>query len=433
MLRNRQKIGKYRIEKCLAKGPFANVYQGFDTIEGLRYALKVPHPYLADEQFMADFRKEARLTVRLDHEHILSAKDASLIDGHFVIVTPLGQKTLAERIARRMTVETALKLTEQMLSAVAYAHEKRIIHCDIKPDNFILFPGNRLRLADFGIAKVAMHTVRASGSGTLGYLAPEQAMGRPCYQSDVFSLGLIVYRMLTGKLPEWPYDWPPPGHERLERPAVAPYEPMLQKALAVQPADRYADARAMQADFRAIRARKVRPVNGAAKNTRHNGKRGWRELRGAQFRREFGRALDLDAKCRRCDGPVADAMAACPWCGVGQPCPPGETRFPAYCPDCHGGAKLDWHYCGWCGGPGFESAGSREYSDARYSARCANRSCDRKLIMPFMHHCPWCRTPVTRRWKIAGSRDRCHDCGWGVVRDYWRYCPWCSSRLEEDG
>jgi serine/threonine protein kinase len=97
-----------------------------------------------------------------------------------------------------------------MIEAVAYAHRQRIIHCDIKPENFILFPDNRLRLTDFGIARVAQNTVAGSGSGTVGYMAPEQAMGKPSMRSDVFSLGLVIYRMLTGQLPEWPFEWPPP-------------------------------------------------------------------------------------------------------------------------------------------------------------------------------------------------------------------------------
>jgi serine/threonine protein kinase len=93
-----------------------------------------------------------------------------------------------------------------MTSAIAYAHaHNRVIHCDVKPDNFILFPDNVLKLADFGIAKVAYQTLRASGSGTVGYVAPEQAMGKPSFRSDVFSLGLILYRMFSGVLPEWPY------------------------------------------------------------------------------------------------------------------------------------------------------------------------------------------------------------------------------------
>ena len=93
--------------------------------------------------------------------------------------------------------------------------EKRVLHCDIKPENFILFADGTLKLTDFGIAKIARRTIEASGSGTVGYIAPEQALGRPSFRSDVFSLGLIFYQMFTKKLPQWPFAWPPPEYQRL--------------------------------------------------------------------------------------------------------------------------------------------------------------------------------------------------------------------------
>jgi serine/threonine-protein kinase len=98
-----------------------------------------------------------------------------------------------------------------MISAVSYAHECGLIHCDIKPDNFILFSGDHLRLGDFGIAKVSRKTIDGSGTGTVGHMSLEQAMGKPSARSDVFSLGLIIYRMLTGQWPQYPFIWPPPG------------------------------------------------------------------------------------------------------------------------------------------------------------------------------------------------------------------------------
>ena len=208
MLRVRQKLGKYVIERRLAEGPFANVYRALDTIEGVRVAIKVPHPHLVNQDLLDDFREEVRLMARLDHINILALKDASLIDGHFVIALPLGQKTLGDRLQTRMGLKTAVGFAEQMLDAVAYAHENRIIHCDLKPENFLIFDESHLRLADFGIARVARRTIQGSGWGTLGYMAPEQAMGKPSFRSDVFSLGLILYRMLSGDFPIGPTTGP---------------------------------------------------------------------------------------------------------------------------------------------------------------------------------------------------------------------------------
>ncbi len=89
MLRVRQRLGKYRIERRIANGPVAAVYQAFDTIHGTKVALKVPHAGAMDEYFLADFKREARLAPKLDHANILPIRDASFIDGHFVFSMPL--------------------------------------------------------------------------------------------------------------------------------------------------------------------------------------------------------------------------------------------------------------------------------------------------------------------------------------------------------
>ena len=258
MLRARQKFGKYRIERRLGEGGFATVYQAMDLIEGIRVALKIPHSSVMDDEVLKDFRNEVRLTARLEHPNILPLKNASFINGHFVIVTPLGEKSLADRLHRRMSFEKILDFADQMLQAVAYAHQQRIIHCDIKPENMILFPINRLKLIDFGIAKVALKTVSSSGSGTLGYMAPEQAMGQPSFRSDVFSLGLIIYRMLSGRWPEWPYEWPPPGYSRMRGRVHPELLEFLRRALQIKPRKRFRDADQMLHTFRRIKPRALR-------------------------------------------------------------------------------------------------------------------------------------------------------------------------------
>lgn len=241
-LRARQRLGKYRIERRLAQGGFAYVYQALDTIEGVRVALKMPHQSIVTPAMLECFQREARLVARLDHPNILPLKDASFIEGRFVIASKLGEKTLCDRLRNRISFETALALSLQMVSAVAYAHKLSIIHCDIKPENMILLPDGRLQLADFGIAKVAQKTINGSGSGTVGYMAPEQAMGRPSTKSDVFSLGLIMYRMFTGHLPVWPFEWPFSGAVNLRRKAHPDLITVIRRAIEVRPGKRFADA-----------------------------------------------------------------------------------------------------------------------------------------------------------------------------------------------
>ncbi len=249
MLRARQKLGKYRIERRIANGGFASVFEAYDTIEGIGVALKVLRANPTRNETMDAFRHEARLTSKLEHANILPIKDANLIDDHFVIAFQLGKSTLDERLKLRMGAKTALNYAQQFLDGLAHAHENNIIHCDVKPENMILFPGERLRLADFGIAKFAFKTLQGSGSGTVGYVAPEQAMGKPSYRSDVFSAGLIIYRMLAGSLPEWPFKWPAPGNDRLRRKAHPDLIAFLKKAISVEPRKRFKDACVMSDAF----------------------------------------------------------------------------------------------------------------------------------------------------------------------------------------
>ncbi len=252
VLKARQKLGKYKIEKRISEGGFASVYQAYDTIEGVHVALKIPTAASVNPEMLKDFRNEVRLASKLVHPNILPIKDASIIDGTFVIVLPLGEKTLADRFAKRLSLNTVLDYTEQMLEAVAFAHHQKIIHCDVKPENMLLFADKTLKLTDFGIAKIAFKTVRGSGTGTMGYMAPEQAMGKPSFRSDVFSLGLIIYRMLSGEWPEWPFAWPPLGYSRVRGRVPTDLIAWLKRSMDLNPKKRFRDAGQMLAEFQKL-------------------------------------------------------------------------------------------------------------------------------------------------------------------------------------
>jgi serine/threonine-protein kinase len=246
-------LGKYRIEKRLSSGPRADVYRAYDTIHGIRVALKIANPEIMEDDFLDEFRHEARLSSKMEHPNILPVQNASFIDDHFVIAMRLGIETLGDRMTRRMSAETAKNFASQALAGIAHAHANKIIHCDVKPENFIIFPDNQLRLTDFGFSKVALRSVKASGSGTLGYLAPEQALGRPMFQSDVFALGLVIYQLFSKELPEYPYKWPMPGYQRIRSKLRRRTIAWLKKALEFRPQDRYRNAVAMEREFKAIR------------------------------------------------------------------------------------------------------------------------------------------------------------------------------------
>lgn len=427
-LRARQKIGKYRILGRIASGPLADVYRAKDTIQNIKVALKIPKA--DDDLGHTEFLHEVQVATRLRHANILSVLNASYIDEHFVIAMELGEESLADRIERRISTARALDLAGQAIASMAFAHEHKIIHCDIKPENFILFPDNQLKLADFGFAKFNRRTLKASGSGTIDYIAPEQAMGRPKFQSDVFSLGLVVYRLLSGKLPEWPFEWPLAGLDRLKSRVRPELIDVLEKSIQLDPRCRFKDAVHMQAAFGKAQSHARKQKRARAKN---DSKRGtaWRQVQWREFQRQFKVKLDTRHQCRRCEGPVAESMKCCPWCGFDHPARGSESTLPSSCPRCERGVKNDWDYCAWCYGPGFVEESARSYPDKRYVRKCESERCKGPL-MPFMRYCPWCRKKVRKAWTLAPSRQSCEACSWGIAADFWKYCAWCREPVRRD-
>jgi serine/threonine protein kinase len=257
MVRVGQRLGKYRLKRRVARGGFGDVYEAYDTIEGISVALKVPLGGVVQAENIDDFRREVRITAKLDHPNILPIKNADFVDEVFAIVQPLGLCSLDDRISKRMKFTTKIDFIDQMLAGLSHAHERGIIHCDIKPDNMILFAEGRLRLADFGIAKFARKTIQGSASGSVGYMAPEQAMGRPSARSDVFSAGLVIHQLLTGKLPSWPFDWPAEGWDRLKRQHPELRE-FVRRSIEVDARKRFRDAAVMYRSFKRIQRKSLK-------------------------------------------------------------------------------------------------------------------------------------------------------------------------------
>ncbi|MBB3204476.1 serine/threonine-protein kinase [Rhodopirellula rubra] len=257
-LRVNGRLGKYRLDRRIGQGGFADVYAATDTLLSIKVALKIPNAQWVSDELINEFRREAKLTMGLEHPNILAIRDASFIDGRFVIVTPLASRTLDDRLKNRMGFDTAFDFTGQLLSAVSYAHGQGVIHCDIKPENVMLFDTDHLRLGDFGIAKAAQRTIKGSGTGTLGYMAPEQAMGKPSKRSDVFSLGLIAYRMFSGKWPEYPFEWPFPGSASMRKRVHPDLIAIIRKSVSIKPRDRFADADKMEAAWEKSRLKATR-------------------------------------------------------------------------------------------------------------------------------------------------------------------------------
>jgi hypothetical protein len=426
-IRVRQRLGQYRIEYRLDRGGFATVYCAYDTVEGRQVALKIPHAHLVTPAALRDFRREVRLTASLDHPSILTIKTAGMIDGHFVIVYPLGTGNLSHLLEHRMPLPRALEYFDRMVEALAYAHRHGVIHCDIKPENFILFPGGQIRLADFGIARFALNTLSGSGSGTVGYVAPEQALGRPSPRSDVFSIALVFWQLLTGVLPTGPFDWPPPSFSRIRDRVHPDLLALLERALQVDDRKRLGDAEQLRLAWRRVRGKAIRrAARRRKKTTKKRG--GWKTARFREFTRIY-KTLHPPRPCPGCDGPIHESMRFCPWCDRDLKKLRVETRFPARCPRCDRGIKLDWKYCAWCHGPSIGPATTREYTDREYSARCRNAGCERKDLLPFSRYCPWCRKKVIRPWSLRARGKYCPRCDRGIAGEFWDHCAWCGKEL----
>jgi serine/threonine-protein kinase len=253
-LRIGSRLDKYKLTGRLGEGGFATVYSAVDTIENRKVALKIPDGrFLGNTQSADELQREVRIMAKLSHPGILQLKDARFIDGHFAMVFPLGKETLGDRLGRRTARATTIDYAIQMVDALAYAHSNRVLHRDIKPENFILFDDDIIQLTDFGLARIEQGTHDLSASGTLGYIAPEQAMGKPSYRSDVFALGLVIYRMLSGELPEYPFAAPLPGYARLRRGLSKDLVALIRKAIDPVPRKRFRDAVAMNNVLKTIR------------------------------------------------------------------------------------------------------------------------------------------------------------------------------------
>ena len=253
-LRAGSRLDKYRIIRRLGEGGFAVVYQAHDTIEDRSVALKIPDfDSHDDSQSLADLHREVRILASLSHPNVLPLKDARFIDDQFVMAFPLGDESLHDRLGRRLARATTISYIRQMTAAVAHAHDQRVLHRDLKPENFILFPKNHICLTDFGLARVPRRGQVISASGTAGYIAPEQAMGKPTYRSDVFTLGLIAYRMLSGVLPEYPFESPLPAYAKLRKGLHQDFVDWIRKSIDPKPQRRFRDGIAMHNALQRIR------------------------------------------------------------------------------------------------------------------------------------------------------------------------------------
>ena len=211
-----QIIGKYKILKTIGSGGVGTVYLADDTWINKKVALKVPHKQGVD---FGELLREARLLAALDHPNIVRIVTAEKQENVFFIVMDfVPGETLEDVVAREGALDVALALdyTCQISNAVDHAHRQGVLHRDLRPSNILVAETGQLKVADFGTSRFL--EIAAHGSTVIGsppYMAPEQFRGEAVLASDVYSLGVTMYQMLTGVLP---YDTPSPADlERLRR------------------------------------------------------------------------------------------------------------------------------------------------------------------------------------------------------------------------
>ena len=269
MIMKGQKISdRYQIIKSIGEGGMANVYLAYDTILDRNVAVKVLRGDLAgDEKFVRRFQREALSASSLSNPNIVEVYDVGEDNGEYYIVMEYVEgKHLKSLLKKRgkLTVPEVVDITLQITSGLSVAHDSYIIHRDIKPQNILILENGMIKITDFGIA-VAMNATQLTQTnsvmGSVHYLPPEQASGKGAtLQSDIYSIGILMYELLTGKLPfrgdnaveiALKHLKEPMPSIRDEYPDIPQSgENIILKATAKNPKNRYSDAREMNEDLK---------------------------------------------------------------------------------------------------------------------------------------------------------------------------------------
>jgi serine/threonine-protein kinase len=327
-----QNLGKYKIVAPLGSGGFGTVYLAQDTWIDKKVAIKVPHRQGLD---FGELLREPRLLASVNHPNIVAITTAEKQENVFFIVMEYVQgETLENIIAAHgaLDVNRALDFTCQICNAVDHAHTQGVIHRDLRPANVLVTENDMLKVADFGTSRfleIAAHGTTVIGSPP--YMAPEQFHGKAVFASDIYSLGVTMYQMLTGILP---YDAPAPSDldklmsgelvspPRLRNPAIPKaISDIVMRAMAPDVTARYPRAPELLADVLAARssAQPRRPAQpGAVSKAESGGSRSARDdAHGIQSRL---RAREAPAArfCWQCRKPLHARADKCPFCGETQ-------------------------------------------------------------------------------------------------------------------
>jgi len=326
-----QTLGKYRILEPLGSGGFGTVYLAEDTWIDKRVAIKVPHKQNLD---FGELLREPRLLASLNHPNIVTVITAEKQDHVFFIVMEyVPGETLETIIVNRGALDLAMALdyTCQIANAVDHAHKQGVIHRDLRPANVFVTEKGLLKVGDFGTSRfleIAAHGTTVIGSPP--YMAPEQFEGRAVFASDLYSLGVTMYQMLTGTLP---YEMPAPSDldrlrrgelvepPRLRNPDIPPViEAIVMRALAADVSARYQRAEDVLTDLLDARRELVRRPAPEAAAAAGRARPGPPVPPAVRVITPRGRPRDASAGrfCWNCRKPQPARGAFCPFCGESQ-------------------------------------------------------------------------------------------------------------------
>jgi serine/threonine-protein kinase len=256
--------GRYEIEELVGTGGMSSVYRARDRVLERRVALKILHEHFsADPEYVERFRREARAIARLNHPNIVTVIDRGEFGKRqFIVFEHIPGENLKEVVERegQLPVAQALALTHQIARGLAFAHQHGVVHRDVKPQNVLLDESGTAKVTDFGIARSLDPGEELTQTGTLlgtsDYIAPEQASGEPIdARSDQYSLGVLLYELLTGEVP-YPADSfmavamrhlrdPVPSVRERRRDVPDRVDKIVARAMAKRPADRFPSTEAM--------------------------------------------------------------------------------------------------------------------------------------------------------------------------------------------
>jgi tetratricopeptide (TPR) repeat protein/tRNA A-37 threonylcarbamoyl transferase component Bud32 len=259
-------LGKYELRERLGRGGMAEVYKAYHPGLNRFVAIKILHPFLADDpDFLGRFQREAQAIAQLHHPNIVQVFDVdSQGDQHYIVMEYLQGQSLKTELdehflrGERLPVERVLELFHALLDAVGYAHARGLIHRDLKPTNVMIEPDGRVVLTDFGIAQM-VDAVKLTATGvtvgTPAYMSPEQGQSQPIdARTDIYALGIMLYECLTGQIPFGGdtaaavllkhVTAPIPSIREVRPELPEAFESILAKALAKNPTERYSDTQA---------------------------------------------------------------------------------------------------------------------------------------------------------------------------------------------